>query len=252
MTLNRLPITGLPASGLPPAAIVCGDPGRAELVGSFLQETKLLSNQREYASFLGTYDDLPVAVCSHGVGAPGAAIAFEELIYAGARWIIRVGTCGALQPKMAAGHLVIATAAVQNTGYGREVVPEGYPAVADAGLILALRRSAVTAGAGFSSGLVLTRDAFYQGIAAVGTPNYAQMAQTNVQAVEMECAALFVVASLRNVCAGAILAVDGNVLEGGGEAMDTYKPQQVAVRAAVEMEIKIALEALKMVVNDAG
>ena len=103
---------------------------------------------------MGEFEGKLVAVCSHGIGAPGAAIAFEELIRAGARGIIRVGTCGALQPGISAGHLIIATAAVQSTGYGRETVPQGYPAVADLELTLALRREATLEAIPHTSGII--------------------------------------------------------------------------------------------------
>ena len=62
-------------------------------------------------------------------------------------------------------------------------------------------------------------------------------------AVEMECAALFLVATLRGVQSAAILAVDGNVLE-QGESMDTYEPHRQVVQDAVMAEIGIALRAL--------
>jgi uridine phosphorylase len=62
----------------------------------------------------------------------------------------------------------------------------------------------------------------------------------------MECAALFIVGSLRGVSTAAILAVDGNVLS-GGESMDSYDPYQQIVAEAVEVEIQIALQALKKV-----
>ena len=54
---------------------------------------------------------------------------------------------------------------------------------------------------------------------------------------------LFHVANLRGVQAGAILAVDGNVLA-GGESMETYNPHQEIVAAAVNAEIDIALQTL--------
>jgi len=130
MTTNYLPITGLPAGGVSPSVIVCGDPERADRIAARLADSVLLSHKREYRAHLGRYGDASITVCSHGIGAPGAAVAFEELIAAGARRIIRVGTCGGLQPDIQPGCLVVATAAVQNTGYGREVTPDGYPAVA--------------------------------------------------------------------------------------------------------------------------
>jgi uridine phosphorylase len=250
MSSTTLPLTGLPATGIPPAVIVCGDPARAEKTAGFLSGAVLVSERREYRAYQGTFEGMPVAICSHGVGAPGAAIAFEELIVAGARQLIRIGTCGALQPGIAPGELIIATAAVQSTGYGRETVPAGYPAVADLKLTLALRQAAARQPLAWHSGLVVSRDNFYQGVAVAGAPDYAALSQANVLAVEMECAALFIVGSLRRVTTAAILAVDGNLLETGRESMEAYQPYQDSVAAAVEAEIQIALSALQAISHD--
>ena len=165
------------------------------------------------------------------------------VIAAGARQIVRVGTCGALQTGIDAGHLVVATAAVQNTGYGRETVPEGYPAVADAALTLALTRVAAKAKPPAHSGIVISRDSFYPGVPLAGAPDYRVLSAANVLAVEMECAALFLVGSLRGVATAAILAVDGNVLV-SAESMDSYQPGREVVAAAVEEAIGCALLAL--------
>jgi uridine phosphorylase len=242
---TTLPLTGLPVSGIAPSVIVCGDPARADKTAAYLSEATRLSERREYRAYQGDFDGLPVTVCSHGVGAPGAAIAFEELIVAGARRIVRIGTCGALQPEILSGQLIIATAAVQNTGYGHETVPLGYPAVADLDLTLALRRLAAHQPPAWSSGLVVSRDNFYQGVAVAGAPDYTVLSQANVLAVEMECAALFIVGALRQVATAAILAVDGNLVGQGRESIENYRPHQENVAAAVEAAIQIALGALR-------
>jgi uridine phosphorylase len=78
------------------------------------------------------------------------------------------------------------------------------------------------------------------------------MSRANVIAVEMECAALFVIGSLRLVQTAAILAVDGNVLEGGGELMAEYRPREDSVASAIIREIEIALKALHKVNNVSG
>jgi uridine phosphorylase len=245
---ERLPITGLLQGAVPPAVIVCGDPARAEKTARYLKNVEVLGKQREYHVYRGMFrfesqQDVPVAVASHGVGAPGAAIAFEELIAAGARRLIRVGTCGGLQPEIADGDLVVATGAVDSTGYGRVTVPAGYPAVADPILTGALLRATNGRDHPYHSGIVLTVDGFYKGVATPQAPDYQALSQARVVAVEMECAALFIVASLRGVQSAAILAVDGNVLE-EAESMDSYDPHRQVVRDAVAAEIEIALQAL--------
>jgi uridine phosphorylase len=243
MTNRQLPITKLTIGSVSASVLVCGDPARAQQIAGYLEQADELIFEREYYVCQGMYKDILVTVCSHGIGAPGAAIAFEELIAAGARRLLRVGTCGGLQPQVEDGHLVIATAAVQQTGYGRETTPPGYPAVADPEMILALRRAAAGHPQTWHSGIVLTRDNFYPGIPSIHTPDYQVMSQANVLAVEMECAALFLVGSLRGVPTGAILAVDGNVLV-KKESMDGYEPHRDVVKQAVAAEIEIALAAL--------
>ena len=243
-----LPITGLEVGRVPPSVLVCGDPARASKTAGHLDQVELLSEQREFRTFRGDFEGMAVAVCSHGIGAAGAAIAFEELIAAGARRLIRIGTCGGLQQEVVDGDLVVASAAVDTTGYGRQVAPPGYPAVAHWRLVQALVAAAEDEGRRYHSGIVLTNDHFYDGVETPYKPRYPTLSKANVMAVEMECAALFLVASLRQVQAGAILAVDGNVLE-SRESMDSYDPHRSIVDEAVEAEIGIALRALRSVHN---
>ncbi len=243
MAPQILPLTGLEVGRVHDAVLTCGDPARADKIAQQLDNSQLVSERREYRAYNGTFAETAVTVCSHGIGAPGAAIAFEELITAGAKRIIRVGSCGSLQPDIQSGDLIIATAAVQATGYGRETVPEGYPSVADMDLTVVLRDTAVSHNHPHRTGIVITRDNFYNGVTTTHTPSYTILAQANVLAVEMECAALFIVGSLRSIATAAILAVDGNVLH-SGETMDDYQPHRQVVANAIEAEIQIALKAL--------
>jgi uridine phosphorylase len=244
MQRKFLPLTGLPVGGISADVLVCGDPGRAEKIARMMDSAELISQKREYRCFKGRFEQEDVTVCSHGIGAAGAAIAFEELIEAGGKRIIRIGTCGGLQSNLASGDLVIATAAVQNTGYGRETVPPGYPAVADRKVTLALEETARIFDREYFAGIVLSRDGFYRGVDITTNPHYGTMSSANVLAVEMECAALFIVGSLRRIETGAILAVDGNVLQSGGEKMAEYSPDHPSVQSAIEDEIQIALQTL--------
>jgi uridine phosphorylase len=84
-----------------------------------------------------------------------------------------------------------------------------------------------------------------------GHLDYQLMSEANVQAVEMECAALFVVGSLRKVQTAAILVVDGNVLSAGSEMMESSDPGHEKVKQAVEAALLIALRTLTTY-DDAG
>lgn len=76
-----------------------------------------------------------------------------------------------------------------------------------------------------------------------GAPDYRVLSQARVLAVEMECAALFLVGNLREARTAAILVVDGNVLE-AAESIESYQPGRDVVRAALDTAITCALEAL--------
>lgn len=81
-----------------PIILTVGDPFRCEQVADQCQESKEIQWNREYRMFNVKYNGQDLTVCSHGIGGPGAAICFEELIKLGAKTIIRLGTCGSLQP----------------------------------------------------------------------------------------------------------------------------------------------------------
>lgn len=237
---DLLPNLKLKQGSLPDDVLVCGDPARAETLAEKLDDAREVAWNREYHTFTGYCRSVPVAVCSHGVGAAGAAVCFEELILAGARRLIRVGTAGSLSPAIGDGNLVIATAAVREDRMSEQLVPLSYPAVADRSITDALEQAAAghAEGIAWHSGIILTVGAFYPGI--LDLPNK-RMAGAGVIAVEMECSALFVLASLRGVQAGAILAIDGPAADFDAKA---YNPHRGAVTRAVAAGKDIALAAV--------
>ncbi len=234
------PITNLPIGGVPGRVLVVGDPARVTLVVARLDNAQLLASNREYVTWTGELRGTRVAVSSHGVGTAGAAIGFEELITAGASRIIRAGTAGGLQPDVKDGDLVIATGAVRDDGVTRGLVPPEFPAVADHRVVSALCTAANASSP--RTGVVLTSDVFYPH--TVLGSNLEFWKNSGAIAVEMECAALFVIAALRNVKAGAILAIDGNPLTADDESMAEYDPNRGVVTTAVDTMVDVALDAL--------
>ena len=240
MSENLLPVLNIAPGSLPPDVLVCGDPARAKLIAEMLDDSRELSWNREYRLFTGTVKGIPLAVCSHGVGAAGAALCFEVLIKAGAKRIIRIGTAGSLNLDITDGSLVIATAAIREEGTTPQLVPISYPAVADMDITRALQGAAATfTGIKTYSGIVLTLSAFFP--ALLDLPN-SLMSKANAKAVEMECAALFIIASLRGVQAGSILAIDGMAIAFDADA---YNPHRDLVAAAIEAEARIAIRAVE-------
>jgi uridine phosphorylase len=240
-----LPLTRIPVAQLAPNVVVVGDPERVRAVGERLEGAAVIASNREYLSIGGTHRGVPVTVVSHGVGGPGAGVAFEELCRGGARRIVRAGTAGGLQPAVGDGAVVVVTAAVREDGLTDLLVPAGYPAVADARLTTALEDAARAAGVDaerLHRGVVHSNAAFYSHEVLGSRLELWQRA--GCVAVEMEAAPLFVIAGLHGVAAGAILAVDGNPLAAGDTAMEGYDPFRQVVRDAVDAVVTAALEAV--------
>ena len=96
-----------------PAVLLPGDPLRAQRIArDFLDDAKQVNGERGMLGYTGTFEGRPVSVQSTGMGCPSAAIVIEELITLGATRLIRVGTCGGLQPQLELGDLVVALSAV--------------------------------------------------------------------------------------------------------------------------------------------
>lgn len=233
-----LPILQVNPEDLPAYAIVCGDPRRAEVISRKLANVRELAFAREYRTFVGEYDGVQLAVVSHGVGSPGAAVCFEELIRGGVKTLIRVGTAGSYSADHPAGSLVVSTAAVRAEGLTHQLVPAGFPAVADSEITEALYVAALESEGIVKRGITVSLDAFFSGVVEVP---HRQYKQAGAIAVEMEIAALFVIASLRGVRAGAILAIDGYA---DSDLADVYDPHTDVVAHAVDREINTALLAV--------
>jgi purine-nucleoside phosphorylase len=214
-----------------------GDPGRAEWIAkTFLEDPVLYTSNRGLLGFTGRYQGVPVSVQTTGMGAPSASIVAEELIGLGARVLLRVGTCGAVDEGLAPGDLVIPQGAVPLDGATRQYL-EGrpYAPVPDPGLFLALWKGAEALGYPHHVGLVATEDAFY-----ATTPEGARAwSRYGVLAFEMEASALFLIGKMRGARAGAILAVSNRI---GDPELVAEGVLREGVRRMVEVALRALLE----------
>ena len=234
-----LPCIAVCKGDINPRVITCGDPARAAKIAERLEDVKCLAKNREYHSYSGTWKGVPITVTSHGVGEGGAVIAFESLCRAGAKVIIRVGTCGGMQKDITEGSLVIVKAACREDGVTEKMLPLSYPAVADMDVVRALEESSKGRDVKVNSGFCLTQALFYPGLLESKVRLYMK---AGVLAMENEVAGLLVVASLNGVKSGAIIAVDAPAFELVG--VEGYQPDPAMLKAAVDKEIEIALDAI--------
>lgn len=229
----------LPATINSKKAIVCGDPARAKQIAQLLKNPLQIAQNREYHSYIGSYHEEDILVTSHGVGAAGAAICFQELINAGVKSIVRVGTAGGLQDDYKVGEIVVANAAVRKDGVSQQMIPLGFPAVADLSLTQSLASALSKESVDAKCGVVVTSDLFYPGLL---DPELSLYQKAGVIAVEMECSALFVIGHLRSVATAAVLVLDGNPLKWSeGE----YAPRSDEIKNNIIVASHAALKALQ-------
>ena len=203
--------------------ILPGDPGRVPLIAQHLENAVQIASNREYNVYTGYLDGVKVSVCSTGIGGPSAAIAVEELIMSGADTFIRVGTSGGIDLKVVGGDLLVASAAIRSEGTSHEYIPDDYPAVADFEVVGALKASGDELstdedGNRCHVGVVHSKDNFYGEIDPNNTAVAPKLnaawegyAKCGCLTSEMEAAAIFSVAILRHVRAGAVLTALWNV-----------------------------------------
>ena len=198
-----------------------GDPGRASLIAGFLDDARPIAQNREFVTYTGTIDGIPVSVCSTGIGSPSAAIALEELAAIGADTFIRIGRSGGLQPNLRVASMVIATGAVRDEGTSRAYLPIEFPAVADLRVVNALIDAAAALGVSYRYGIIESKDAFFAEVRPESMPiaeelqaRWRAYQRAGVLCSDMETAALFVIAHAKKVRAGCVLLVSDNQFAG--------------------------------------
>ncbi len=130
-----------------PAIILVGDPNRARRVAGLFDAVELERQNREYLTFTGTHQGMRVTVMGTGMGAGSTEIAVIELCQCvEAPVMIRCGSTGGLQPDMRLGDLAISQGALRLENATLHFVEEGYPAVADPMVVMALAQAADEAG----------------------------------------------------------------------------------------------------------
>jgi DeoD family purine-nucleoside phosphorylase len=218
------------------AVLLPGDPLRAKYIAeTYFEDAKQVNEERGLLGFTGTYNGKPVSVQGTGMGCPGATIVFEELTQLGCKKLLRVGTCGGLQPHHALGDIINAISAVPADSTAMHLVNnEPHCPTASWELVHGAVHVAKEIGQKLHNGPIVSSDLFYN-------PNegqYERWSSRGVLAVEMEAAALFTVAALRGVQAGCLLTVSDIVVEGVFTRISDEE-----LKAAVDRMTRIALEA---------
>ena len=228
-------------------ALLPGDPGRVPIIARRLEDARPLTSHREYSAYAGRAGTERVVVVSTGIGGPAMAIAVEELSRQGVEVMIRVGTCGAINPDTKVGSVIIADAAVRMDGTSSQYVDPGYPAAATPGVVMALDEAAKRLKKRAAVGITASTDSFYVG---QGRKSYGgflprnkahiveELGAAKVLCFEMETATLFTLGRIFGIKTGALFAVVAN------RATDDLK-----LEAGVEDAVDVAVESIKLLKN---
>ena len=217
------------------ACLLPGDPLRATYIAeTYLDDVVQRNSERGLLGYTGTWEGKPISVQGTGMGCPSATIVFEELIQLGVKRLLRVGTCGGLQPDHALGDLIIALSAVPADSTATHLVlGEPHCPTASWELIHEAVHVAKTSKEKLRVGPIVSSDLFYN----PDPGQYERWSKRGILAVEMESAALFTLAALRGVYAGCLLTVSDIHVEG-----EFVRISDEELRAAVDRMTRIALE----------
>lgn len=219
-----------------PVVLLPGDPLRAQAIAeTFLQGAVRYNQVRNAFGYTGTFQGKRLSVQSTGMGMPSHAIYVHELLcdYQ-ARVLIRVGTCGALQPDLHLRDVVLATGASTDSAMNRltfggmDFAPTG-----DFGLLRSAAEAAERRGLPVRVGAVLTSDCFYN-----EEPEWWRVwARHGVLAAEMETAALYTLAARFGARALSVLTVSDHLATG---ERTTAQERQTSFERMIELALEVA------------
>lgn len=184
--------------GLPEHCVICFF---TEVINGLCQsgQAKNIANMRsemgQHPIYELNVEGQRLAFFHPGVGAPLAAALLEESIALGCRKFIACGGAGVLDREIAAGHLIVPTAAIRDEGTSYHYLPPGREVEPHPAALATVERVLQEHQIPYLRAKTWTTDAFYR-----ETPAKVQLRKSEgCLTVEMEAAAFFAVARFRGV-----------------------------------------------------
>ena len=160
--------------------------------------------------FTGTWRGHRVTIQGSGMGMPSLSIYVNELIRDyGAQSLIRIGSCGGMQPQVAIRDVILAMTASTASTPSRTIFKElAFAPCADFGLLQAAWAAAQGRAVKTHVGGIYSSDTFYDERPDLNE----QMQRHGVLGVEMEAAELYILAARYQRRALAVLTVSDHLL----------------------------------------
>jgi len=214
-----------------------GDPLRAKYVAeNYLENAVCYNKVRNILGYTGTYKGKKISVQGTGMGIPSISIYVTELIKDyGVKNLIRIGSCGAIQPDVNMRDIILAEGASTDSQTNKLVFNGAdFAPIANFNLLLKAYNSVLEKGLKVHVGNVLSSDIFYS-----DDPDFwKKWAKYGILGIDMEAAALYSVAAKYKVNALTILTVSDQILR--GEKLSSEERQ-----TGFSKMIEIALDAVK-------
>lgn len=187
-----------------------GDPLRAKFIAeNFLSDIEQFNAVRNMFGYTGTYKGNKVSVMGTGMGCPSIGIYSYELIHMyGVKNLIRVGSCGAYDPKLKLYDIILAMGASTDSNYASQYdLPGTYSATASWDLLSKAKKVADENNIPTVVGNIVTSDIFYND----NPESWKKWAKMGCLAAEMESYALYCNANRAGVNALTILTVSDSI-----------------------------------------
>ncbi|MBK9104787.1 MAG: purine-nucleoside phosphorylase, partial [Saprospiraceae bacterium] len=191
--------------------LIMGDPLRARYIAeSILTEVHCYNEIRGMLGFTGMYKGKRVSVQGTGIGIPSTALYLHELIHEyGVQKIMRLGTCGGIQPDLQLHQLILVTEAYTDSSTHLLYQPDlDTPAKANGALLHQAKQIALQQSIQVIEGPVFSTDLFYSD----DEQRWDTWQQRGLLAIEMESNILYNMAARNNIQALSILSVSDNVI----------------------------------------
>lgn len=176
-----------------PTVLMPGDPIRSRFVAeTYLEDARLVNDVRGVQGYTGLYKGKRVSVMASGMGSPSIGIYAHELFnFYGVENIIRIGTAGAISPKVGMRDVVASMSCCTESSFGFQYGFNGH--IAPTASFALLQKAANTAEAlniPLIVGPTYSSDVFY----SEGSRNEEALINLGILCVEMETVALYMTA----------------------------------------------------------
>nr|WP_300091981.1 purine-nucleoside phosphorylase [Sedimentibacter sp.] len=213
-----------------------GDPLRAKFIAeNFLSDVEQFNAVRNMFGYTGTYNGKRVSVMGTGMGCPSIGIYSYELIHMyGVKNLIRIGSCGAYDPKLELFDIVIAMGASTDSNYASQYnLPGTYSATASWDLLSKAKQVADENNIHATVGNIVTSDIFYHD----EPESWKRWAKMGCIAAEMETYALYCNANRAGVNALTILTVSDSIAR---ESETTAEQREKGFKDMMKIALELA------------